>query len=298
MQIGVVFPQTEIGADFGAIREYAKSVEAMGYTHVLAYDHVLGANTASRPGWRGAYTLESMFHEPFVLFSYMAGATSRLGFITGILIVSQRQTALVAKQAACLDVLCEGRLRLGIGTGWNEVEYEALGISFAGRSKRMEEQTEVLRKLWTKDAITLRTPMHTITDAGISPLPVQRPIPIWMGGGSDRPNWNTTAKDGAIRRIARLADGWVPLWEPGERAEELMEKYRGFCREYGRDPARLGLQGRLYAHRGKEASWSEGIAAWRDIGASHLAINTMDDGLKGAQQHLRRLEEFQPLIAV
>lgn len=298
MQIGVVFPQTEIGADFGAIREYAKSVEAMGYTHVLAYDHVLGANTASRPGWRGAYTLESMFHEPFVLFSYMAGATSRLGFITGILIVSQRQTALVAKQAACLDVLCEGRLRLGIGTGWNEVEYEALGISFAGRSKRMEEQTEVLRKLWTKDAITLRTPMHTITDAGISPLPVQRPIPIWMGGGSDRPNWNTTAKDGAIRRIARLADGWVPLWEPGERAEELMEKYRGFCREYGRDPARLGLQGRLYAHRGKEASWSEGIGAWRDIGASHLAINTMDDGLKGAQQHLRRLEEFRPLIAV
>jgi probable F420-dependent oxidoreductase len=296
MQVGVVFPQTEFCTDPGAVREYAQTVEALGYTHVLAYDHVLGANTASRPDWRGTYNLDSTFHDPLVLFSHMAGATRKIGFFTGILILSQRQTALVARQTADLDIFCEGRLRLGIGTGWNEVEYEALAMSYADRFKMYEEQVGVLRRLWTERAVTIHTERHSITDAGIWPLPVQRPIPIWMGGGSDRANWGTTANDNAIRRIARLADGWIPLWEPGDRARELLEKYRGFCREYGRDPAKMGLEGRLNVPRANEANWAQGLADWRDIGATHLSINTMGDGLRGVEQHLKRLEEVRRAI--
>ena len=161
MHVGAVFPQTEIGSDAGSIREYAQAVEAMGYAYIVAYDHVLGASTASRPDWKGPYTTDSTFHEPFVLFSYLAGVTRAVGFATGIIILPQRQTALVAKQAACLDVLSNGRLRLGVGTGWNEVEYEGLGMRFADRGQRYDEQIDVLRALWTKPAVTFQTAFHT-----------------------------------------------------------------------------------------------------------------------------------------
>ena len=296
MQVGVVFPQTEIGVDAGAIREYARAVEDMGYTHILGYDHVLGANTASRPDWKGPYRLESTFHEPLMLFSHMAAVTSRIGFFTGILIAPQRQTVLVAKQAACLDVFCNGRLRLGVGTGWNEVEYEALGVPFKERGRILDEQVEVMRALWSEPAVTFDTPLHRITDAGINPLPVQRPIPLWFGGGSDRPLWNSPASEKVIRRIARTGDGWLPLWQPGERAEELLETFRGFCREYGRDPKTVGLEGTFHVRRDEEGNWADKIAAWEGIGASHLAVNTMGDGLAGAEQHLARLEQVSKLV--
>ena len=296
MQVGVVFPQNEFSTDPGAAREYAQAAEAMGYTHVLGYDHVLGANTASRPGWKSRITLDTTFHEPLMLFAHMAGATRRIGFFTGILIVSQRQTALVAKQAADLDIFCEGRLRLGIGTGWNEVEYEALGMPYAGRGAMMEDQIGVLRALWTERAVTIHSERHRITDAGIWPLPVQRPIPLWLGGGSDRPLWNSKASDTVLRRIARLADGWVPMWEPDDRGRELLERCHGFCRDAGRDPATLGLEGRLDVPRAAAATWAQQFAAWRDIGATHLSISTMGDGLRGAEQHLKRLEEVRRVI--
>lgn len=293
MQIGVVFPQTEIGSDAGAIREYARAVEAMGYTHISAYDHVVGAHVASRPGWKGPYTHESMFHEPFVLFSYIAAIAPKIGLSTGIVILPQRQTVLVAKQAACLDVLSNGRLRLGVGTGWNEVEYEALGVRFADRGKIYEEQIEVLRALWSREAVTFKTPFHTIPDAGINPLPIQRPIPLWMGGGQDSPISGAAASEKVIRRIARLADGWIALFQPDDRGRELHSLFLGFCREHGRDPKSVGLEGKLNAHRAGEARWSESVAAWADMGASHLVINTMGDGLAGADQHLSRLQEFR-----
>jgi probable F420-dependent oxidoreductase len=297
MQVGVTYPQTEIGSDLGAVKEYAQGVEAMGYTHILAFDHVLGANTASRPDWKGFYTLESQFHEPFVLFSYMAAITQRLGFATGVLILPQRQAALVAKQTATLDLLSNGRFRLGIGTGWNEVEFAALGVDFAARGKIYDEQVEILRALWTRPAVTYAGTHHRITDAGIAPLPVQRPIPIWMGGGSDRPRWNETARDHVLRRIARLADGWMPQpSDPDERSAELKAKFDGYCREYGRDPAKIGLEGRPMASRATEARWAETVEGWRRIGATHLAINTMYEGLKGPAQHLRRLEEFRKAV--
>ena len=211
MKLGVVFPQIEIGADPGAVRAYGQAVEQIGYHHILAYEHVVGANTASRPNWRGPYDIDSVFHEPFVLFGYLAGLTERIEFATGIVILPQRQTVLVAKQAAALDVLCGGRLRLGIGIGWNAVEYEALGTDFHNRGRRCEEQVALLRALWTERAVTFDGTWHRVTDAGIKPLPVQRPIPLWFGGGDER----------VLRRIARLADGWMPQFEPDDAGRAL-----------------------------------------------------------------------------
>ncbi len=296
MQIGVVFPQTEIGNDPGALKEYAQAVERMKFTHVLAYDHVLGANTASRPDWKGPYKLETPFHEPFVLFSYFAAVTKSLGFTTGIIILPQRQTVLVAKQAASLDVLSGGRLRFGIGIGWNDVEYEALGMNFHDRGKRSEEQIDLLRQLWTKPAVTFKGRDHTVTDAGINPMPVQKPIPIWFGGGSDQPRLGLPANDGVMRRIACMADGWMPQWQPDDRGKELLAKVHAYMREYGRDPKKLGIEGRDSAHRSGEARWAETTKLWRDSGASHFSVNTMSDGLKGAHGHLRRLEEFRKAV--
>ena len=296
MQIGVVFPQTEIGSDAEAIKEYGRACERMGYTHVLAYDHVLGANTASRPDWKGPYKLDSQFYEPFVLFSYLAGVTKTIGLTTGIIILPQRQTALVAKQAASLDVLSNGRLRLGIGIGWNDVEYEALNENFHNRGKRSEEQVEVMRALWTKPAVTFKTKWHTITDAGINPMPA-RSIPVWFGGGSGRAASGQPAGEEAVnRRIARLGDGWMPQWHPDDRGKELLAKFHGYVREYKRDPKKVGIEGRSSAHRATESKWAETVKAWQGIGATHFSVNTMGDGLKGADQHLRRLEEFRKAV--
>src|SRR5579862_9048183 len=199
MHIGVIFPQNEIGTDPDVVRDYARTAEDQGYKHLLAYDHVLGADPRNRPGWT-RYTHASLFHEVFVLFGYLAAITTKLELVTGVLILPQRQTALVAKQAAEIDILSRGRLRLGVGVGWNSVEYEALGQNFRDRGKRIEEQVDVLRALWTQDVITIDARWHHIVEAGINPLPVQRPIPIWMGGDAEE----------VLRRIARIADGWFP----------------------------------------------------------------------------------------
>jgi probable F420-dependent oxidoreductase len=205
MHFGAIYPQTEYPPDPIAVRDFAQAVEELGYAYVVAYDHVLGANPDRPGGWKGPYTHESAFLEPFVLFSHMAACTSRLGFLTGILILPQRQTVLVAKQAATLDVLCEGRLRLGVGLGWNEVEYVALGQDFHRRGRRMDEQLEVLRRLWTEPLVTFEGREHRIPDAGLNPLPRQRPIPIWFGGHDDR----------ALRRAARFGGGWIPSFRRG-----------------------------------------------------------------------------------
>ena len=199
MNVGVVFPQVEIGQDPAAIRDYAQAVEALGYTHILVFDHVLGANPERPGGWKGPYTFTHAFHEPFVLFSFLAGVTSRLGFFSGVFVLPQRQTALFAKQAANLDIFCRGRLRLGVGIGWNNVEYEALDVPFEKRGARLDDQMRVLRRLCTERSVTEASDFHRITDAGLLPLPVQRPIPLWIGGMSPA----------AARRAARLGDGWI-----------------------------------------------------------------------------------------
>jgi len=204
MQIGVVYPQTELAPDPATIRAYVRGVEELGFLHILAYDHVLGADPASYPGWDGPYDVDTTFHEPFVMFGFLAAVT-QLELVTGIIIAPQRQTALIAKQAAEVDILADGRFRLGIGIGWNHVEYESLGQDFHTRGRRQEEQIGLLRRLWTERTVDHSGEFDHIKGAGIAPLPVQRPIPIWMGGASQA----------AFRRIGRLADGWFPMTSPG-----------------------------------------------------------------------------------
>jgi probable F420-dependent oxidoreductase len=287
MHFGVVFPQTEIGADPMVIRDFAQTAEELGYQHILVYDHVIGANPASRPGWHPPYTYRDAFHEPFVLFGYLAGLTKKLGLVTGVIILPQRQIVLVAKQAAALDVLSGGRLRLGIGIGWNPVEYEALGEDFKNRGRRSEEQVEVMRKLWTQELVTHKGQWHTIIDAGLNPLPIQRPIPIWFGGSDDR----------ALRRLARLGDGWFPLLGPDDKCRMAIEKIRSYAREAGRDPSRIGIEGRITFGEGFAEGWMKDIDGWKKLGATHLSVNTMKTGLRNPTAHIDAIRRFKDATA-
>jgi probable F420-dependent oxidoreductase len=282
MKIGVVFPQTEFGRDPNAIRDYAQTAESLGFTHILAYDHVLGANPDRPGGWRGPYTHDSPFHEPFVLFSFMAAVTQHIEFTTGILILPQRQTALVAKQAATLDVLSNGRFRMGIGNGWNEVEYIILNQDFHTRGRRIEEQVAVLRQLWTQPLVTFKGRWHTIPDAGLNPLPVQRPIPIWFGGHADA----------VLRRVARIGDGWMPNYRQPADAKSPLDKLDAYLAEYSRSRADIGLEARISYGQGDRAVWDSLIAGWRDLGATHISLNTMRLGLDTPQAHLNALRAF------
>ena len=286
MKIGVVFPQTEIGQDPAVIRDYAQAVESMGYTHILAFDSVVGANPNRPGGWDSQYTYQHAFHEPFVLFGFCAGVTRRIELVTGIVILPQRQTALVAKQAAAVDVLSGGRLRLGIGVGWNTVEFEALGENFTNRGKRVEEQLEVMRLLWTKELVTYEGQWHRVPDAGIRPLPVQQPIPVWMGGDSEV----------VIRRAARLADGWItlPSFRPGPAGQQTVDRIHGLVREAGRDPAAFGIEARMALAKVPAEERTKEIAAWRAMrGITHLCVNTMGLGLASPEEHVRTLERFK-----
>lgn len=275
MQIGVVFPQTELGGDRGAVRAYVEAVEGLGFAHVLAYDHVVGADPAVHQPWLGPYDIDTTFHEPFVLFGFLAAITS-VELVTGIIILPQRQTALVAKQAAEVDLLTGGRFRLGVGLGWNAVEYEALGEDFATRGRRMDEQVGLLRRLWTERSVTATGEFDRIKAAGLAPAPIQRPIPVWFGGSSPA----------AYRRIGRLADGWFPQVAPGPRLDEAREIIAGAAEEAGRDPAGLGIEGRVsWTDEGAD-KLARQAGRWRDVGATHLSVNTMGAGLGGVEGHL------------
>jgi probable F420-dependent oxidoreductase len=278
MKIGVVFPQTEIGADAGAVRAYAQRVEELGFTHLLAYDHVVGADPAVHQGWDGPYDVTTTFHEPMVLFGYLAALTS-LELVTGIIILPQRQTALVAKQAAEVDLLTGGRFRLGVGLGWNAVEYEALGKEFGNRGRRMAEQVRLLRRLWTEPAVTFAGDYEQVTGAGLAPLPVQRPIPVWFGGSS-RP---------AYVRIGQLADGWFPQVPPGPRLAQARAVVEQAAVQAGRDPAALGMEGRVSWREGGAGQVVVDAASWLDAGATHLSVNTMGAGFASVDDHLAAL---------
>jgi probable F420-dependent oxidoreductase len=287
MRIGAVFPQTEIGGDPSVIREYVTAVEEMGFDHLVIYDHVVGASVQNRPDWRGPYTSESMFHEPFVLFGYLAALTTRLELVTGVIILPQRQTVLVAKQAAEVDVLSGGRMRLGVGIGWNEVEFEALDEDFHTRGRRLEEQVEVLRALWTQPVVTVAGKWHTITEAGLNPLPVQRPIPIWFGG----------VADAAMKRIARIGDGWMPQMPPNERARELVEQLRADGRAAGRPANAVGIEARLGLGQIRdEAGWESFARGWRDLEATYLDLNTMGADYTNVGQHLDALRRAKAVV--
>lgn len=287
-QIGAVFPQTEIGADPIALRDYAQAVEEMGFDYLVAFDHVVGAEVSSRPDWRPlrggppAYSHESMFHEPFVLFGYLAGLTKRLHFATGVLILGQRQTVLVAKQAAEVDVLTGGRLRLAVGNGWNDVEYEALGMNFHDRGRRIEEQVEVMRALWTSPLVDFKGKWHRVDRAGINPLPIQRPIPVWFGG----------LAPAVADRIGRIGDGWY-VNGPLETARPFIERMRNTAAAAGRDASKLGIQVVMFHGNKAPEDRARDITPWLDIGATHIDYNTMRAGFSTLEQHIDALRRFK-----
>jgi probable F420-dependent oxidoreductase len=288
MELGVVFPQTEMPADPVAIRDYAQAAESLGYSFVSIFDHVLGANIdrPDRAGGRWPYTDADLVHEPFITLAYIAASTTRLGLMPAVIILPQRQTALVAKQAAQIDVLSNGRLRLGVGIGWNAVEYEALGEDFHNRGKRVEEQVEVLRALWTRDLVTFEGKWHRIPDAGINPLPVQRPIPIWMGGYVEP----------VLKRIGRMADGWVLVGRPGPDVGDQVGRVRQYAREAGRDPAAIGIQGGIRFGGGPD-EWRSDLQRWESLGATHVAVGTRGAGLGSAQAHIDALRQAKEALA-
>ena len=279
MRIGAVFPQTELGGDASAVRHYGQRVEELGFTHLLAYDHVVGADPAVHVGWSGPYDVHTTFHEPLVMFGYLAAVTTSLEFVTGVIILPQRQTVLVAKQAAEVDLLSQGRLRLGVGLGWNAVEYEALGENFTNRGKRLGEQVELMRRLWTEQSVTFDGSHHQVTGAGLAPLPVNRPIPVWIGATS-RP---------ALERAGRLADGWLPMMSPGPQLDEARDIVARSAVAAGRDPSALGMEGRV-SWRGDQRELADELAQWTAAGATHVSVNTMGAGLRTVDEHLAALQ--------
>src|SRR5271168_4611303 len=263
MQLGTLLPLGDIGGDPAVVREYAQAAEAIGYHFVEAPDHVLGASEASapEPGRTGA----GLFHDPFVLFGYLAGCTTKLGFSTGVLILPQRQTVLVAKQAACLDVLCGGRFRLGIGVGWNEVEFIGLNENFHNRGRRSEEQVQVMQKLWAEPHVSFKGRWHTIEEAGINPMPASRNVPVWYGGHHEH----------TLPRIAKWGDGWMPnAYPPNQSALDVFGELRRLTEQAGRDPAAVGIEVWTSCGEGAEADWRKEIAFWKQAGASHICLTT------------------------
>lgn len=286
MRIGAILPQLEIGTDPAGIRDYAQAVEEMGYSHIAVFDHVLGADPSLGRPLTGPYTSDSLFHEVFVLFGYLSAVTQQVELVTDVLVLGQRQTALVAKQAAEVDVLSNGRLRLGIGTGWNWVEYQALNENFHDRGVRSEEQIAVMRALWAEPVITYHGRWHHIEAAGLNPLPPRRSIPIWIGGGAEP----------VLRRVGRIGDGWFPLSGPNDRAREAIARIHGYAREAGRPPEAIGIEPQMGLAFAKEERWPGFVQAWREIGATHLGVNTMNAGLNGPQAHIDALRRVKEVV--
>ncbi len=281
MQLGAVLSQNELGGDLGALRAYAQAVQDLGYDFLVAADHVVGADPAVHPDLPRVYPLDSILHEPFALFAYLAGVAPRLGLLPSVIILPQRQTVLAAKQAAEIDLMTGGNFRLGVGIGWHEVEYEALGVRFRDRARRFEEQIDLMRRLWTEPVITYRGAYHTVTAAGLNPLPVQRPIPIWIGASAEA----------AVKRATVIADGYLPLRPLDGGWEATMEKVHGWLRQAGRDPATFGIEGRLDAASGGPDDWGKTVEMWRGFGATHLSVGT--GGLGGVDAHVERLREVR-----
>ena len=286
MRIGVTFPQTEIGSDPIVARDDAQAAEALGYDYINIYDHVLGAQPGDhRPGWSGVYNYQSNFHEPFTLFAYFAAVTSRVELVTGIIILPQRQTALVAKQAAEVDLLSNGRFRLGVAIGWNEAEFEALNENFHNRGRRFEEQIEVMRALWTQDVVTFEGKYHTLNHVAIEPRP-SRPIPIWIGGMSES----------AMQRAVRLGDGWFPQFRPEVADPQgTIDRFFSLLRESGRNPDEFGIQ-TTFPFSGGPDEWHAHVERAASWGATHLSVNTMGIGLNSPREHIMKIEEVRKAV--
>jgi probable F420-dependent oxidoreductase len=289
VKIGVNFPQTEIGSDPLVLRDYAQAAEDLGYDHILVYEHVVGVQPGEhRPGWSGAYDYQSSFHEPFVLFAYLGAITTRIEFVTGVLVLPQRQTALVAKQAAEVDILTNQRLRLGVGNGWNEVEFQAMNESFHNRGRRIEEQIEVMRRLWTQESVTFEGKWHTLDHVAIAPRP-RRSIPVWFGGMSDA----------AMRRAARIGDGWYPQLRPAAGdPKEILDRIRSYVRESGRNPDEFPLQTTASIANTTRDAWAKRLEELEALGISHVCVNTMGAGLAAPRDHIEAIRRYKEVVGL
>lgn len=285
MQLGAVFPQSEIGNDPAAIRDFAQTVEGLGLTHLLIYDHVLGADRDRAGGFQGPYDKDTPFHEVFVTLGFLAACTTSIELATAVLILPQRQAVLVAKQAAEVDILSGGRMRLGIGVGWNAVEFVGLNETFANRGRRQEEQVTLMRELWANDTVDFMGRFHRVEQAGINPRP-GRQIPIWFGGGAPA----------LVGRIAKYGDGWFPLMGPTDEAGAMIAAIREGMTAEGRDPAALGIQAQAQARGGTPERWRKNAEQWRDLGATHLAFATMNAGFSSPAEHLAALRQWKEAL--
>lgn len=284
LTLGAVLPTNEIGNDPGAIRDYAQAVEAMGFDHLLIYDHVLGADPRVHQ-LPGPYTDQDAFHEVFVTLGYIAAATTTLGLATAVVVLPQRQTALVAKQAAQLAVLSGNRFRLGVGSGWNSVEYEALNENFRNRGRRQEEQIDLMRRLWADDVIDYDGEFHKVTAAGIRPRPSET-IPVWFGGGHDL----------QLRRTAKIGDGWFPIGSPNAESAEMVERLRGYLREAGRDADSFPMEPQAQIRGGNPELWLTHAQRWEELGASDISIATMNAGLGNIDEHIDAIRQYREAV--
>jgi probable F420-dependent oxidoreductase len=280
VRLGVTLSAPDLGDDPGFLKEFAQAVEEAGFDHLLVAEHVIGGHP-DRAGGQQVHTYDVPYHEPFVLLGFLGAVTSRLELVTSILILPQRQTVLVAKQAAELDLLTGGRLRLGVGVGRNWMEYEALNEDFCNRGERVEEQVEVLRQLWTEELVTYDGRWHHLDRVGLNPMPVQRPIPLWMGSFRGR------LVERVLRRVGRLADGWFPQFPPGDDLAAAVDRLRGYAAEAGRDPASIGIEANVAIRRDDDPErWVTRAMAFRDLGATHLRVITAGGGFESPSVHL------------
>jgi probable F420-dependent oxidoreductase len=279
-----VLSQSELGPDLGALREYAQAVQDLGYDFLVTSDHVVGADAADYPELERVFSIESYLREPLMLGAFLAAVAPRLGYLVSVIILPQRQTVLAAKQAADLDVLSGGRLRMGVGIGWNTIEYQALGMGFADRARRFEEQIDLMRRLWSERVVTFDGRFHTVKAAGINPRPIQQPIPIWIGAHAEA----------AVKRATRIADGYLPLRPLEGGWQATMDKVHAWLEEAGRDPRTFGVEGRLEAGKGTPDEWRQTVEMWRGFGASHLSVGT--GGVGGPDAHIARLREVREVL--
>jgi probable F420-dependent oxidoreductase len=294
MKLGVALPLTDVGGDPTTVRDFAQAAEGLGYDYLAGTDHVLGVNAASRPDWGNRNTSADFFHDPFVLFGFLSACTSRIEFSTEVLVLAQRQTVLVAKQTACLDVLSGGRFRLGIGIGWNPVEFIGLNEDFGTRGRRSEEQVQVMQALWAERHVSFKGRWHTIDDAGINPLPLTRRVPLWYGGHNEA----------TLQRIAKWGDGWIMLAHPpGDAARAEIAKLRAYVEAAGRKKEAVGLSVWVSAV-GDEASWRKEIEAWKEAGVTHVTLNNTFGRYyhrripgRSMSDHMTAIKRYQQAVA-
>ena len=295
MKLGITLPLIDIHGDPKTVRDFAEAAEGTGYDHLGVPDHVLGVNVASRPDWGARNTSKDFFHDPFVLFGFLSAAVKKIGFSTQVLILAQRQAVLVAKQAASLDVLSGGRFRLGVGIGWNPVEFVGLNEAFGNRGRRSEEQVRVMKALWAEPHVSFKGEWHTIEDAGINPLPLKRTIPLWFGGH----------EDATLRRIAKWGDGWIMLRHPmGDEAKAAFDKLRRYVVEAGRDPASVGLEVWVSTGEGGPEDWRRELLWWKSVGVTHVTLNSAYNNPphrriagKTMAAHLEAMRQYRAAVA-